>query len=69
MPVETTIMFPRLAGVPDMGPFVARLFADHSVAVVAGSFFGAPAHMRISLGGRTETLVAGLERMDRMLDP
>ncbi len=68
VPVETTIMFPRLAGVPDMGPFVARLFADHSVAVVAGSFFGAPAHMRISLGGRTETLVAGLERIGRMLD-
>jgi hypothetical protein len=59
-PVEATIAFPRLNGIPDTGPFVTRLVAEHGVAVVAGSFFGAPAHIRLSLGGRTETLVAGL---------
>lgn len=66
-PIEATIVFPRLAGTADTGPFVARLFEEHGVAVVAGGFFGAPAHIRISLGGRTDTLVAGLERMERML--
>lgn len=66
-PVETTIVFPRLSGVSDSGPFVARLFAEHGVAVVAGHFFGAPAHIRISLGGGTEPLVAGLDRLGRML--
>jgi aspartate/methionine/tyrosine aminotransferase len=67
-PIEATIAFPRLAGVPDTGPFVTRLFNEHGVAVVAGSFFGAPAHIRLSLGGATEVLTAGLERMDRMLE-
>lgn len=67
-PIGATVVFPRLAGVSVTGPFVTRLFAEHGVAVVAGSFFGAPAHIRISLGGRTETLGAGLERMDRMLE-
>ncbi|HQZ18376.1 MAG TPA: pyridoxal phosphate-dependent aminotransferase, partial [Vicinamibacteria bacterium] len=67
-PIEATIAFPRLHGVADADPFVARLFAEHGVAVVAGRFFGAPAHIRLSLGGRTDTLVAGLARMDRMLE-
>ena len=67
-PIEATIVFPRLHGVADADPFVARLFAEHGVAVVSGRFFGAPAHIRLSLGGRTDTLVAGLERMDRMLE-
>ena len=67
-PNEATIAFPRLAGVADAGPFVTRLLSEHGVAVVPGAFFGAPAHIRISLAGRTETLVAGLERMDRLLD-
>ena len=62
-PLEATITFPRLAGVPDADPFVARLFAEHGVAVAAGSFFGAPAHIRLSLAGRTETLTDGLARL------
>jgi hypothetical protein len=66
-PIEATIVFPRIAGVADTDPFVARLFAEHGVAVAAGSFFGAPAHIRVSLGGRTETLVAGLKRLDHAL--
>ena len=66
-PIEATITFPRMAGVPDTDPFVARLFTEHSVAVAAGSFFGAPGHIRISLAGRTDTLAAGLERIDRLL--
>jgi aspartate/methionine/tyrosine aminotransferase len=67
-PIEATIAFPRLKGVSDTGPFVTRLFDEHGVAVVPGSFFGAPAHIRLSLGGATETLAAGLARMDRTLE-
>lgn len=67
-PLEATITFPRLAGVTDTDPFVARLFAEHGVAVAAGSFFGAPAHIRMSLAGRAETLVAGLDRLGQALD-
>jgi len=67
-PIEATVAFPRLKGVSDTGPFVTRLFAEHGVAVVAGSFFGAPGHIRLSLGGATEVLTAGLERMDRILE-
>lgn len=66
-PVEATIAFPRMAGTADTDPFVKRLFAEEGVAVVPGRFFGAPAHIRISLGGHTGTLAAGLDRMDRLL--
>lgn len=67
VPLEATIAFPRMSGVSDTDPFVARLFSEHGVAVAAGRFFGAPAHIRISLAGPTETLVAGLERIEGAL--
>lgn len=67
VPLEATIAFPRVAGTDDTDPFVARLFAEQGVAVAAGSFFGAPAHIRISLAGRTETLAGGFERIERLL--
>jgi hypothetical protein len=66
-PPEATIVFPRLQGVADSAGFVDRLAAEHGVAVAAGAFFGAPAHVRISLGGETETLAAGLDRIGRLL--
>ena len=66
-PVEATITFPRVAGLADTDAFVARLFAEHGVAVAAGRFFGAPAHIRLSLAGPTETLAHGLERLGRAL--
>ena len=67
VPLEATIAFPRVAGMADTEPFVARLFAEQGVAIAAGSFFGAPAHIRISLAGRTETLVSGLSRMEGLM--
>ncbi len=67
-PVEATIVFPRIAGMADTGPLVERLRAEEGVAVVAGRFFGAPAHIRLSLAGRTEALAAGLERLGRLLE-
>ena len=64
---QTSVMFPRLAGVDDAGPFIDRLLSEHGVAVAPGRFFDAPAHVRISLAGRTEALAAGLERIGRAL--
>ncbi|MEO8501707.1 MAG: pyridoxal phosphate-dependent aminotransferase, partial [Vicinamibacteria bacterium] len=66
-PIEASIAFPRVAGMDDTEPLVARLFAEQGVAVAAGRVFGAPAHIRISLAGRTETLAEGLARIDRIL--
>jgi aspartate/methionine/tyrosine aminotransferase len=62
-----SVTFPRLAGTDDAEPFVQRLFSTHGVAVAPGRFFDSPAHFRISLAGRTETLEAGLERIGRAL--
>lgn len=67
VPLEATIAFPRLAGMGNTDPFVSRLFSEQGVALAAGSFFGAPAHVRISLAGRTETLAEGLHRLERVL--
>ena len=61
--LEATITFPRLSGIADADPFVSRLVTEHGVAVAAGRFFGAPAHIRLSLAGRTQGLAEGLERV------
>lgn len=66
-PSEATIVFPRIRGVQDCGPFVQRVFEEHGVAIAAGRFFGAPDHFRISLGGKTELLEKGLELVGRVL--
>ncbi|HSS43924.1 MAG TPA: pyridoxal phosphate-dependent aminotransferase [Thermoanaerobaculia bacterium] len=67
-PSRTTIVFPRFRDGRDAGPFVERLFAEHGVALVPGSFFDAPPHFRISFGGSTAKLTKGLEAVGRCLD-
>jgi len=62
------IAFPRFRDRRDAGPFVERLFRDSGVAVVPGSFFGAPDQFRISLGGSTADLREGLEALVRALN-
>ena len=64
---EATIVFPRFEDGRGCDAFVERLFAEHGVAVAVGRFFGAPAHFRISLGGATGALEAGLGRVSTML--
>ena len=64
---RATVVFPRLAGVDDAGPFIERVLATHGVAVTPGRFFDAPAHFRISLAGNPDTLADGLERLGRAL--
>ncbi len=62
-PPSASVVFPRLLGLADSGPFVRRLLHEHGVAVAPGYFFEAPAHFRVSLAGRSEVLAAGLERL------
>jgi hypothetical protein len=66
-PPGASVVFPRLAGIPDAGPFVRRLLDDHGVAVAPGHFFDAPAHFRLSLAGRPEPLEQGLARLGEAL--
>ncbi len=64
---HAAVMFPRLAGVADSDPFVARLMSHQGVAVAPGRFFEAPAHFRVSLAGETAQLRAGLSAISREL--
>ncbi len=68
VPVEATIVFPRFAGRRDAGTFVTRLAESHGIAVAPGHFFGAPAHFRISLAGRSDMLAAGLTALSAAID-
>ena len=67
-PAGGTVVFPRLRGRADAGPFIDRLFREEQVGVVPGRFFQAPAHFRLAFGGARETLEDGLERIGRSLD-
>ena len=62
-----TVMFPRIKGVDDAGPFVERLLSAHQTAVVPGRFFDAPAHFRVGFGGATETVRGGLDALNTAL--
>lgn len=57
-----SVVFPRLAGVPDSALFVQQLL-ERGVAVAPGSFFESPAHFRVSLAGRTDHLETGLRTL------
>ena len=67
-PGISTVLFPRVRGVEDIGRFAERLLAERETAVVPGGFFDAPAHFRLGLGGTTESLRGGLERLGTALD-
>ena len=62
-----TTSFPRLrSGETDA---LCRLLAEkYETSVVPGRFFESPAHIRIGIGGDTDTLSAGLERLGAALD-
>jgi aspartate aminotransferase len=57
----------RNLGCADDNAFAERLITDALVAVVPGSGFGAPAHMRLSFACSMQTLEKALERMRRLL--
>jgi aspartate/methionine/tyrosine aminotransferase len=68
IPSAGTIVFPRIRGVADAGPFVDRLMRERRTAVGPGAFFEAPAHFRLGYGGDTEKIRAGLDRLSAALD-
>lgn len=67
-PSGGSVVFPRMKGCADSGPFVAFLAERYETGVVPGRFFEAPAHFRIALGGSADTLQKGLESLSRALD-
>lgn len=66
-PPAGTVVFPRLKrGNPDT--FFTLLREKFETTVVPGSFFEMPQHFRIGMGGDTEELRGGLERLSAALD-
>jgi aspartate aminotransferase len=57
----------RLIGAPDDNAFAEKLLNQGGVAVVPGSGFGAPGHMRLSFASSMETLQEALNRMEKTL--
>ena len=67
-PSAGTVVFPRIRGVSDAGPFVDRVMHDRKTALVPGFFFDAPAHFRLGYGGDTEKIRQGLANLAAALD-
>ena len=62
-----SIMFPRVKqGTAE--PLCQLLREKYQTSVVPGRFFELPEHFRLGLGGDSETLTAGLERLGNALD-
>lgn len=66
-PGAGTVVFPRLKS-GDTAQFVKLLRDKHETTIVPGEFFGMPQHFRIGIGGPTEELRLGLERIASALD-
>ena len=64
--VRGTTIAPRLRR-GDVQAFCERLRDQFETTVVPGHFFGAPEHFRIGIGGPTEILQHGLERISSAL--
>ncbi len=62
-----TVLFPRWRG-GDVDPLCRLLREKHDTTVVPGRFFGAPEHFRLGIGGDTDSLAAGLDRLSAALD-
>jgi aspartate/methionine/tyrosine aminotransferase len=61
------ISFPRLLD-GDVDALCALLREKYETSLVPGRFFEMPAHFRLSIGGDTEMLSGGLERLGAALD-
>ena len=62
-----TIVFPRLEQ-GDPAAFFQLLREKYETSVVPGEFFEMPRHFRLGIGGETENVRAGLERLGAALD-
>lgn len=65
-----TVVFPRWKGARGLGvePLADLLRSKYETTIVPGHFFGLPDHFRLGIGGDTEELAAGLERLGSALD-
>ncbi len=62
-----SIMFPRVK--TESSESLCNLLREkYETSVVPGRFFEAPAHFRVGLGGDSETLTEGLDRLGQALD-
>jgi len=68
VPSPGTIVFPRIKGTSDAGPFIDRVMRERRTALGPGAFFDAPAHFRLGYGGDTEKIREGLSRVGTALD-
>jgi aspartate/methionine/tyrosine aminotransferase len=66
-PAAGTVVFPRLVQ-GDPVTFLQLLRDKYETSVVPGRFFDMPDHFRLGIGGDTENLRAGLERLGWALD-
>jgi len=66
-PAAGTTAFPRVSDLEETSAFADRLMREFDTAVVPGHFFQAPPHIRVSFGGRSETVKEALARLDRAL--
>ena len=65
-PIAGSVVFPKLP-TRDPESFFALLRDKYETSVVPGRFFGMPRHFRIGIGGATENVRGGLERLDAAL--
>lgn len=68
VPPAGTVVFPRLRGIADAGPFLDRLREEHGTQLGPGAFFETPAHFRIPFGGEPAVLRGGLAGLVSALD-
>ena len=67
-PPAGSIVFPRLPESIDPEKFFYLLREKYETSVVPGRFFEMPRHFRLGIGGATDNLRAGLERLAAALD-
>jgi aspartate/methionine/tyrosine aminotransferase len=65
-PPAGTVVFPKLSE-GDTELFLKLLRDEYETSVVPGRFFGQPRHFRIGIGGDTDILRGGLERLSAVL--
>jgi aspartate/methionine/tyrosine aminotransferase len=66
-PAAGTVVFPKLAS-GNTPEFVKFLREKFETSVVPGEFFGMPQHFRVGIGGETQVVKDGLERLAAALD-
>ena len=59
----------RALGIPDDQTLAERLLDEAGIALVPGSAFGSPGHLRFSYATSDDVLAAAVERLRRFLEP